>query len=155
MILLNLRAPTIYMCFLSPSLTIFLLSVSSIRFLRLWNVLCHVQQLFTQFTLSNFHFILLKFNFNFRRISMNLFIQKSNVSLETLNFFSFFQKQGKEPEIKISELYGLRRQESKEPQSKLQHVKDQWRSHEILSCCVKIHVKELEKFLSVINSTFE
>lgn len=43
--LLNLRAPTTHVCFLSPSCTIiFELSISSGGFLRLWIVLCNVRQ---------------------------------------------------------------------------------------------------------------
>ena len=76
-----------YTCFLSPSLAIFWLSVSSIRFLRLWNVLCHVRQLFTQFALSNFHFILLKYNYNFLKNKHESVHSEINVSLETLKSF--------------------------------------------------------------------
>lgn len=65
MTLLNLHTPTIYMCFLPPSRTrIFWLSVSSSGFSRLWKDLYCVTQLFTQFMVSNFHFHLLKYNYN-------------------------------------------------------------------------------------------
>ena len=34
-------------------------------FLRLWNILCHVRELFAQFSVNNFHFFILKYNYNF------------------------------------------------------------------------------------------
>ena len=39
--------------------------ISFSGFLRLWNVLCHVRQLFAQFSVSNFHFFFVKSNYNF------------------------------------------------------------------------------------------
>ena len=60
--LLNLRA--IYVFFRSP-FTHNLLTISLVDFCDFWNVLCHVRQLFAQFSESNFHFIRLKYNYNF------------------------------------------------------------------------------------------
>ena len=39
--------------------------------------------------------------------------------------------------------------------SKTRHVHDPRYSHEKLSCWIKTHTNEIEKFLSVINSTIE
>ena len=54
-----------YIHVLSISFTHNLLTFSLVYFCDFWNVLCHVRQLFGQFSESNFYVIRLKYNYNF------------------------------------------------------------------------------------------
>ena len=56
--LLNLSAPTCAFDLFTHNL----LTISLVHFCDFWNVLCHVGQLFTQFSESNFHFIRSMYN---------------------------------------------------------------------------------------------